>query len=176
MARTRTIKRSRRKKAPRLPFLPDSAQAFLARRLVDIAAALLCVAGVFILLALLSYDHTDPSWNTSGSGEGISNRAGLPGAWSADLLLQTLGLGAFVPGLVLLSWGARAFRRESLSPFWARIVSMLAASVFTAIALGVVPSGGWIVHPYLGSSAGTMILDQIVSWGQGLSSGLEHGA
>lgn len=167
MARSRTIKRSirrSRKKNFLLSLLPESVQAFLARRLVDIFALGLCIAGMFILAALSSYDHQDPSWNTArdnGADFTIANWGGASGAWLSDLLLQTLGIGAFALAFGFFIWGFRAFRREALSPFWLRIVALMIAAVSLSIAFAQIPSGGWTVHPYLGSSAGTLILQRL---------------
>ena len=165
MARSRTIKRSlkRSRKKTLLSFLPEWLQVFLARRLVDIFAALLTIGGVFLLTALLSYDHADPSWNTAGNAPlaAIGNWAGPPGAWISDLLLQTLGIGAFAIGLAFIAWGVRCFRRESIAPLWLRSISLMIAAVSLSIAFAQIPSGGWTVHPYLGSSAGTLLLERL---------------
>jgi DNA segregation ATPase FtsK/SpoIIIE, S-DNA-T family len=165
MARTRTIKRhSRRpkKKSLLLRLLPDAAQGFLARRVVDIFACILVCAGLFLLVALSSYHHGDASWNTAGAGDGpVNNTAGAPGAWTADILLQTLGIGGFIPAICLIIWGTRAFRREPLSPLWLRGIALMAASIFLSIAAAQIPSDGWTVHPYLGSSAGTLLLQRL---------------
>ena len=61
MARSRKIKRSRKQKKSS-SFLPDSLQAFIARRLVDVVA--LCLVGVaaFLFASLLTYSSSDPSW------------------------------------------------------------------------------------------------------------------
>ena len=169
--RKRSSKRGK-KKSPALSFLPDFIQAFAARRFVDMAAGVLFIAGIFILLALFSYTHSDPSWNTAGvQGQNIANWAGLPGAGIADLLFQTLGGGGFVIGIVLGIWGVRMFRRHLLAPLWARVVSLMVASLCTAIALAQIPAGDWMVHPYLGSSVGTIIMGHIVSLSQGFGSG-----
>ena len=165
MARSRTIKRSvrrTRKKKSLLALLPEPVQAFLARRLVDIFAAGLALGGLFLITALLSYDHADPSWNTAvGDDFLVANSAGATGAWLADLLLQTLGIGAFAIAITLLIWGARSFRRESLSPLWLRTAALMLAAVSLSIAFAQIPSGGWTVHPYLGSSAGTLLLQKL---------------
>jgi len=176
--RKNTKRRSRKKKNPGLRFLPDFLQAFLARRFVDIVAGVLFVSGFITLVALVSYDHSDPSWNTAASAENaqnIANWAGMPGAWIADLLLQTLGGGGFVIGIVFSVWGVRIFRRQNLYPVWTRPVSLMVAAIFSAVALSMVPAGEWMVHPYMGSSAGTIILDTIVVLGQSFGGGYGPG-
>ncbi|MCF8496198.1 MAG: DNA translocase FtsK 4TM domain-containing protein [Alphaproteobacteria bacterium] len=124
-------------------------------------AAVLMGAGILTLAALASYEHTDPSWNTDGEQQHISNIVGRPGAWVADLLLQTLGIGGVFMAAGVLAWGARMLRREPLRPFWLRVVALMLAGVGAAIAFAQIPSGEWTVHPYLGSSAGTLLLERL---------------
>ena len=62
---------------------------------------------LFVLLALLSHDVTDPGWSASGSGGPVRNLAGITGAFIADILFSLVGFGAFlIPGLL----GYRAIR------------------------------------------------------------------
>ena len=86
---------------------------------------------------------------------------GHSGAWTADLLLQTLGIGALAFGLIFISWGVRAFNRQPLRPIWARLIALCFGSIFLSMAFSQIPSGGWLSHPYMGSSAGTLILNKI---------------
>ena len=163
MARSRKIKRSRKQKKSS-SFLPDSLQAFIARRLVDIVALGLLAVSLFLLASLFSYSSSDPSWNTAPEDQaaGIANWGGENGAYLSDVLLQTVGLGAFIPALCLLAWGVRVFRRQSVRPVILRLATMLFASLFASIALASIPSDSWFVHPYLGSAAGIIILENIL--------------
>ncbi len=171
MPRSRSIKRptrtaaqkKRMRKKALLAFLPETLQAFLARRLVDIFAVLLIGGGLFTLLALLSYNHSDPSWNTASSAINIDiqNWMGLGGAWLSDLLLQTLGIGSFILSAGALIWGIRAYTRTRLRPFSLRILALILSSLAASIALAQIPSGGWNIHPYLGSTFGNLLLERI---------------
>lgn len=164
MARSRKIKRSRKQKKSS-SFLPDSLQAFIARRLVDVVAlALLAVAG-FLFASLMTYSSSDPSWNTAPENHDgmISNFGGADGAYISDILLQTVGLGAYIPALCLLVWGVRIFKRQSIRPVTLRIATMLIASLLASIALASIPSDEWFIHSYLGSAAGIIILESILS-------------
>lgn len=167
MPRSRSIKRSSRRSSSKkaksfLPFLPDSAQGFIARRLVDGFAFVLMGIGLFTLLALSTYTNTDPSWNTASSaGVYIKNWAGSGGAWLSDLLLQTIGIGSFVFGAGLLILGLRSYKRQNISPFPLRMIALLIASLGASIAMAQIPSGDWTVHPYLGSTIGALLLEKI---------------
>ncbi|MBI1301655.1 MAG: cell division protein FtsK [Alphaproteobacteria bacterium] len=162
MARSRKIKRTRKKKSG--SFLPDSLQAFIARRLVDSVALLFLGLAVFIAASLLTYSSGDPSWNTAADeGQTILNYGGVTGAWLSDVLLQTLGFGAFVIAAVFGIWSYRIFYRQSVRPISFRIAAILVAAILSSVATAQIPSGNWSVHPYLGSSAGAIIFNTIYS-------------
>lgn len=153
-------------------------QAFAARRCMDVFALVLLSAGLFVFASLISYSAEDPSWNTArpdGGGAGVSNLADLPGAWTADLLLQTLGAGAFVFALIPLFWAWRLMRRQSVRPVSLRIVAMLILGITASVALAQIPSGSWLAHPYLGSSAGSLTLNALTGVSQHYGFGYGHG-
>lgn len=162
MAAARKIKRSRKSRKSSVPFLPESLQAFIARRLVDLVALSLVFAAGFMTLSLITYNSEDPSWNTAASqGGAIENAGSWVGAWLSDVLLQTLGGGSFILALGIGIWGGRIFKRISIRPVSFRFAAMMVASLLTSVALAPIPAGSWSVHPYLGSSAGTLILNNM---------------
>ena len=181
MARTRTIRRAPAKKATKttvkrtrknksakkkpsifMRILPQGVQAFIARRFIDGFALCMSLLGLFTLIAVFSYNPADPSINTAAQNAGdIQNWMGQSGAWTADLLLQTIGIGALAFGLIFIAWGVRAFNRQPLSPLWVRFIALCFGSIFLSIAFSQIPSAGWINHPYMGSSAGTILLNKI---------------
>lgn len=69
----------------------------LRRSLELIGGGVLVTLLVFLALAMASYTQTDPSGSTA-SGSPVENWMGLPGAWSAELVLRFFGL----PGALLL--------------------------------------------------------------------------
>ncbi len=150
MARSRKIKRSRKKK--KSSFLPESLQAFIARRLVDVVALAFLGLGAFMMAALLSYDRTDPSWNSSGAEDAVvQNVAGLQGAYVADILAQTLGYASLILGLGALVWAVRIFKRRSLRPISLRFAAVLFSALTGSVMFAYFSKGG---------SAGRLIFDQ----------------
>jgi|JI10StandDraft_1071094.scaffolds.fasta_scaffold06304_17 S-DNA-T family DNA segregation ATPase FtsK/SpoIIIE len=164
MARYSATVRSKRKKQSS-SFLPETIQAFIARRMVDGVALALALVGFALVLAIASYNHTDPSWNTArDSAEGgIHNLMGLPGSYMADVMVQTIGLGGLVFAVVLMAWGVRIWRRSPLEPFWARVASMLFAGICAAIAFARIPAGDWLLTPWMGGSGGVMMLNGVAN-------------
>ncbi|NJD87111.1 MAG: DNA translocase FtsK [Betaproteobacteria bacterium] len=76
----------------------------LARILREAGWILLLAAGIFLALALGTYDKSDPGPFFSGTGAAVANRAGLVGAWLADGLLYLFGLSAWW-WVALALWG-----------------------------------------------------------------------
>lgn len=153
MARSRKIKRNRKKK--KSSFLPESLQAFIARRLVDGVALIFFGLGLFILLSLGTYDRRDPSLNTAPEGGDaiVNNAVGTPGAYFSDVLIQSLGYAGLAIGLSLCVWGFRVFRRVSIRPFLLRVTALLVCTICFAIAAA----------PYsVGGSAGSLIFDRLI--------------
>jgi S-DNA-T family DNA segregation ATPase FtsK/SpoIIIE len=179
MARVRTIRRSpvrnrraKQKKSEILGLFPEGLQAFIARRFVDVFAGCMVLVGLFMLTALMTYSHHDPSWNTAAavpSDFHVQNWMGLKGAWTADLLLQTLGVGSVLFGLVIMVWGVRTFLRQPIDPLWLRVIALAFAGLCGSVAFAQIPSGGWMPHPYLGSSFGTLVMNNLGNFGSSIS-------
>lgn len=76
----------------------------------------------YMLLALFSYDPSDPGWSYTGAGNGgdIVNHAGRTGAWFADVLLSLLGYLAFLFPVMLAyrAWLIFLERNEDKSWNW----------------------------------------------------------
>ena len=69
--------------------------------------------GLYLLLALLTFDSADPSWSFTGVNENARNLMGQSGAWIASVLLFVFGHLAFLFPLLfgLLSW--QMFRQRN---------------------------------------------------------------
>ena len=160
MARTRRY--TRKKSGFFDALVPESLQAFIANRLVDGFGLALVLTGVALLLAMLSYSPADPSMNTAGKPGSIPhNWMGMAGAYSSDLLLQTIGLAGALFGIIIGFWGVRIIRRHPIRPLTLRLSLMIATTLLAAIALARVPSFGWMINPWMGGSGGTLMLDRL---------------
>ena len=84
-------------------FASPALKTLAQRRLAELVGLVLALAGLTLLVALGSYDPRDPSWDTA-TAESARNLAGLPGAWTADLLVQWFGFAGALPGFALLAW------------------------------------------------------------------------
>ncbi|HWD27075.1 MAG TPA: DNA translocase FtsK 4TM domain-containing protein [Rhizomicrobium sp.] len=115
------------------------------------AGALLFLGSFAAMVALLSYDSSDPSWNNA-TGNGTANLLGGPGALAADMLLEGFGIAAIFALAPPLVWGIRALRGQHLKHAMWRATAWPLGLVLSAAGLGVFPAfmtlpagdGGWI--------------------------------
>lgn len=173
MARKYKIKK--KKKGLLSKLLPENAQTFLARRIVDGVGAVFCILGLLSLIALISYSSSDPSFNVVASESNqIKNWIGSLGAHLSDILLQIFGAAAFLASLTCLVWGGSIIKRRPLPFFWSRFVALIIAMFTGAAALAKVPSGDWLVQAYAGGSGGQNILQGTADALHGLGFGSEY--
>ncbi|WP_299230374.1 DNA translocase FtsK 4TM domain-containing protein [uncultured Halomonas sp.] len=87
----------------------------VAREGVVIVLLAVCV---FLLLALFSYEGSDPGWSRSGPEEGVVNWMGPVGAWLSDVLYSLFGVSAlWWPGMLgLAAW--RLLRSRQARLIW----------------------------------------------------------
>ncbi len=99
-----------------------------------IAIVALCL---YLSLALLSFDATDPGWSFTGQDDEVSNLVGASGAWIADVLLFLFGhLALLFP--VMLAWQAvQMFRdRQRPHPFSWPILGFRVCGCILTVAAG----------------------------------------
>src|SRR5438309_11336504 len=82
------------------------------KRLNELIGFLFFVSAILLFLALASYSPLDPSLNTASNppaGSPAHNWIGVVGALSSDLLLQFMGIAAFLLPVVIGALGLRWF-------------------------------------------------------------------
>ncbi len=106
-------------------------------RLRELTGVVLVVVGVAVLLALLSYDPSDPSWNTAAGKPQPANKIGLVGSHCADLGFQTLGFAAWLLPLLAFRIGWTWLRSRPVGSPGARLAGylLMAASASGLLAL-----------------------------------------
>jgi S-DNA-T family DNA segregation ATPase FtsK/SpoIIIE len=120
------------------------------------------LAGLALALALASYRASDPSLDTAALGP-ARNLMGAPGAVTADLALQTIGLGACLLPVLLIAAGIDrllgAPRTRGLRASALRAVLGLVAAVLLAGALAASPAPSlWPLAAGIGGLGGDALL------------------
>src|ERR1700676_4940126 len=118
----------------------------LGQRLFEGLGALLVLASLLLLLALLTSVRGDASLDTAVDAP-PRNFLGGDGALVADLLLQSVGLAAYLVPAVLLGWAFRLMLRRPI-----RRPARRGALLLLALVLGAASCS--ILHPDLALPAG----------------------
>jgi DNA segregation ATPase FtsK/SpoIIIE, S-DNA-T family len=112
------------------------------KRLNELVGFLFFVSATLLFLALASYSPIDPSMNTSATPSGGSpahNWIGVFGAFSSDMLLQFMGIAAFLLPVVIAMLGLRWFRTQKVESWMAKTLGVVALTVFFSSFLALLP-------------------------------------
>jgi S-DNA-T family DNA segregation ATPase FtsK/SpoIIIE len=139
---------------PLMSRLPEPIRDMLARRVRELTGlgliALVCVATA----ALATWSVQDPSLSHATS-KPVRNILGYPGAITADLLMQILGLGAIMLLLPVAIWGWRMLTHRHFDREALRIALWILAAVLCAGFASCWPrSGTWPLPSGLGGVTG----------------------
>ncbi|MDR7341785.1 S-DNA-T family DNA segregation ATPase FtsK/SpoIIIE [Pantoea alhagi] len=157
------------------------------RRLLEALLILVALFAVYLMVALVSFNPSDPSWSQTAWHEPIHNLGGNVGAWLADTLLFIFGIMAYaIPPVILgLCWITFQQRdRQDYIDYFAvglRLIGVLALVVTTcglaalnADDIWYFASGGVIgslvsnaMAPWLNGASGTLAL--LCLWAAGLT-------
>ncbi|MBC8948872.1 DNA translocase FtsK 4TM domain-containing protein [Xenorhabdus sp. TS4] len=82
------------------------------RRLLEAVLLVIAICAVYLMVALISFNPSDPSWSQTSWHEPVHNWGGSVGAWLSDTLFSAFGILAYaVPPFMLLGcWNA--FRQK----------------------------------------------------------------
>ncbi len=145
------------------PILPRGTGAFFLRRLAELAGAILLGLAFFLIISLLSYGPTDPSLNSATDGA-VQNLMGRNGAWTADLLLQGVGIAAVLPAVVCATWGWRLLHKQPPRAIGWRLLALLLSVLFVSMGLAVLPSADvWPSVTLLGGVIGSTVFTATLS-------------
>jgi len=128
------------------------------RRLMEAIGIGIGILGLAYLMALISADAGDPSFNHAVDGP-ARNLLGLPGAYLADFALQALGLAALVPLAALLAWSWQLIRRRGMARWWLKLLLLPVSTIATAVPLAsLTASGTWPWVAGFGGFVGRLML------------------
>ena len=111
----------------------------------DLFALGLLAIIIFLALAVISYDRSDPSLsNSTGalvypSGDQTRNLCGSVGAWIADLLLRFSGVGCYYLVISLAILDFFLLRRKAINQHWVRfsgwLISLIGFTTLVSLAM-----------------------------------------
>lgn len=98
---------SRKRKSRPVPRLNSGRLVWILREVSLIALAAVVL---FLMLALVTFHPMDPGWSRAAEVDVLHNRAGIVGAWIANVLLYLFGYLGYVLPLALAFSGWQAYR------------------------------------------------------------------
>ncbi len=157
------------------------------RRLLEALLILVALFAVYLMVSLVSFNPSDPSWSQTAWHEPIHNLGGSPGAWLADTLLFIFGVMSYAIPVVIIGLCWITFRHrhdDEYIDYFAiglRLIGVLALVVTTcglaainADDIWYFASGGVIgslvssaMAPYLNQATGTLVL--LCVWAAGMT-------
>ena len=93
--------------------LSNSALLFVIKRLIEIFGVSVSLIGILILISLISYSPEDPNFIFPENTE-IKNILGYQGSWMSDLILQSIGLIAYLLPITYIFTGLNIFKKKEV--------------------------------------------------------------
>ncbi|GAB3378777.1 hypothetical protein GCM10027514_17160 [Azotobacter armeniacus] len=122
----------------------------MSSRLKEGALIALSALCLYLWMALLTYDPSDPGWSHSSSVVQVQNAAGRAGAWFADILFMALGYFAYLFPLLMVIKTAQAFMARHDPWPWS---GWLFSWRLTGLAI-LVPAGSALAYIHFHSASG----------------------
>jgi DNA segregation ATPase FtsK/SpoIIIE, S-DNA-T family len=138
--------------------VPEPIRDMLMRRLRELSGlGLIGLAGI-AAVALATWSVQDPSLSHATS-KPVRNLLGYPGAITADLLMQTFGLGAIMLLLPVSIWGWRMLTHRHFDREALRVTFWILATVLCAAFVSCLPrTAAWPLPSGLGGFTGDALL------------------
>ncbi|EAU40686.1 cell division protein FtsK, putative [Fulvimarina pelagi HTCC2506] len=129
------------------------------KRQAELGAGLGMIAlSAFFATSIATWNVADPSWSQANR-QAIENAAGAPGAITADILMQVLGLGAALIVVWPLIWGVLYLIGKPLDRLSRKGWLAVAGIALVCAALGCLPeSESWPLPIGLGGVIGDIVL------------------
>src|SRR5262245_25659231 len=139
-------------------YLSDDARDLVGRRVRLFCGLALVALAVLAGLALATWSVKDPSLSNATSAP-VRNLLGLPGAITADLLMQLVGTAALAVVLPVAVWGWRLMSQRGLDRERLRMALWLVGIVFAAAFASCLPTTArWPLPTGLGGVIGDAVL------------------
>ncbi len=147
----------------------ERSRGFLApgqnRRWNELVGLIWMAMALLLLLSLVSFSASDPSFNTASPAASVNNWAGTVGSHVADLMYQLLGACSFLLPLVFAWVGGCWFRSQPPLPNWGKRVGAALLFLFLPAALALLPYPLRVQEMYpAGGMAGRLLADLLRGW------------
>ncbi len=126
-----------------------------------ILGVLIILLGFALISAIISYKIDDPSLNSGSSSNQVKNILGIFGAYSADIMLQTVGLASIMFSIIVAKIGFKLATKNGDNFLIYKIILAPFAVLSFATALAIIPQPQWWLFNSFGGYNGLLILSSI---------------
>ena len=149
-------------KPSRKPLLPSKSSALLREKFKQFFGIISFLLGGTLILILISYDPTDPSFRSATSSS-ANNMFGSFGSYLADPLHLAIGLSSYGLSFIFFAWAWRFTFKKSTQNFIQRIIFAPIAIAALSMFLSAHPTvDGWTFSYGLGGVFGDNALSLII--------------
>ncbi len=100
------------KQAVKKSEVPRPLSVHISRGSREALTIVLFAVGAFLLVALATYQVSDPGWFSTGFSKEVRNRGGVAGAWIADIFYYLFGYLALLAPIIVFYSGWLVFRGD----------------------------------------------------------------
>ena len=124
--------------------------------------SILVLFSVVYFLALISYNSSDPSFNTASTEQSINNFIGTFGSHLADLSFQLIGISSFFLGFIFLNIGWRLMNKGIIKNLILKIIFLPFCILSFCIFFASIPQPSWWDFTSLGGVNGKFMISKFV--------------
>ncbi len=110
----------------------NSTLQFTINRLIEILGIFLSLAGLLLLISLISYSPEDPNFIFPDNSE-INNILGFRGSYVADLFFQSVGIISYLISVTFIITGINIFRKKNIFLIIENTFFSILYSIFGAV-------------------------------------------
>lgn len=143
--------------------MPDRLLRIILRLLLRLFGLVLMGFSLAFLLALLTFNSNDPSFNTVSTQDYIENWMGSFGSHISDLSFQLIGTSSFFLCLIIFSIGAKVSSRFGIRNLLPKIIITPFAILCCSVFFATLPQPSWWEFSSLGGVNGGFILAKLDS-------------
>ena len=140
--------------------LSNTTLNFITKRLIEIFGLIITLLGVLILISLISYSPEDPNFIFPENTD-IENYLGFRGSFVSDLILQSIGLIAYLIPFTYIFTGLNIFRKKEiliiientfLIIIYSSFGSLFFATYYSEVFILYINGGGGFIGTFLSTT------------------------
>jgi len=121
----------------------------------------LIIFSLVYFLSLISFNSSDPSFNTASTEQKVENLIGIFGSHLADLSYQLIGIPSFILCLIFYSLGKKIISKNGIRNFIPKIIFLPFCILAFQVLFASFSSPSWWEFSSLGGVSGLFIINKI---------------